>query len=85
VMDPALSYNGLKLSVKRGDEMKNDASVADLMIKQINHFAAEMDDFASFILEGRESRTPGEMGPADMRILAANETSLRSNQPARLG
>jgi predicted dehydrogenase len=40
-------------------------------LPQVDHFAAEMDDFARCILEGRPTSVSGEEGRRDQRIMAA--------------
>lgn len=83
-LDPAFSYRGLRLHVKEGDAKSGDAELKELLMEPVNHFAAEMDHFSSVILNGETCRTPGEMGLADMRILAALEKSLQTRQPVTL-
>lgn len=80
-MDPAFSYNGLKLSVKEGGQAGRRT---ELQIEQVNHFSAEMDHFSDCVLNGREPRTPGEDGLADMRVIAAIEEALRSGGAAKV-
>jgi predicted dehydrogenase len=46
-------------------------------LPQVNHFAAEMDDFAECIQTGTPSPVPGEEGLRDARILAAIYASIR--------
>lgn len=42
-----------------------------MKLPQINHQAAQMDDFARCIVEGRDSPVPGEMGRRDIAIMEA--------------
>ena len=51
---------------------------------QIDQFAAELDDFAQCILEGRESRVPGEEGLRDVRIMQAIYESARTGRSVSL-
>lgn len=83
-LDPAFSYRGLRLDVKRGEEMANTASKAEQMLEQVDHFAAEMDHFSTCILEGHATKTPGEEGLADMRVMAAIEESIRTGRTVKV-
>ncbi len=59
---PAYVYRNLKAATSRGP-LRFDGS--------FNQQAAQMDDFARCVMEGRESRVPGEMGRRDLRIVEA--------------
>lgn len=79
-MDPAFSYRGLKLWVQDGDPKGGDASKSDLLIPQVNHFTAEMDGFSEALLHDKAILTPGSMGLADMRIIAAIEEAAKTGR-----
>ena len=83
-MDPAFSYRGLRLQVKTGDPKEGTAEDRELMLAAKNHFSEEMDHFSRVILQGETCRTPGDMGLADMRILAALEKSIETGAPVGL-
>lgn len=84
-MDPAFAYRGLQLSVKDGLESGSTARKAELQLRQVNHFAAEMDHFSDCVLNGGETQTPGEMGLADMRVIAAIEEAAKTGRAVRVG
>ena len=84
-MDPAFSYNGLRLTVKKGNEQSGKAERAELPIEQVNHFAAEMDHLSDCVLNDRDPLTPGEEGLADMRVIAAIEEAVRTGRTVRVG
>ena len=46
----------------------------------VNQQALQMDDFATCIREGRESRVPGEMGRRDLCIIEAVYAAMKSGQ-----
>jgi predicted dehydrogenase len=69
-MDPAYSYTGLAGATSRGP----------LAFPAIDQFAAEIDDFALGILEGRESIVPGEEGLRDLLAIEAIYESIRSGR-----
>jgi glucose-fructose oxidoreductase len=56
----------------------------EVTYEPVNHFAAEMDDFCTCILADRESRTPGEDGLQDIKILTAAYESARTGQAVKL-
>jgi predicted dehydrogenase len=59
-LDPAFNYDGIRGMRSDGKPIEG----ADVDV-----FAAEMDDFASCILEGRPTKVPGEEGLRDLKIL----------------
>jgi predicted dehydrogenase len=67
-MDPAYSY----------DDLEGGSSRGRFDIEPVNHFAAEMDDFARCILEDRESIVPGEEGLRDLRIIEEIYEAVRT-------
>ena len=73
-LDPAYSYGGLK----------GRTSKAEMDFPQVDHFAAEMDDFATCILNNKPSRVPGEEGLRDVKIMTAIYDSIRSGWPVKL-
>lgn len=83
-LSPAFSYNGQQLRTHHKNESDSHAVVTNHEIKEANHFASEMDYFSRTILEGKPTRTPGEEGLADMRILAAMAQSIREGKPAKV-
>ena len=74
-MEPAFSYGGLQ--GQRSDDRP-------LRFDQIDHFAAEMDDFSLCIMEDRESKVAGEEGLRDMRVIERIYESIRLGQSVTL-
>lgn len=66
-LDPAYSYGGLKGRTSRGE----------MDLPQLDHFAAEMDDFAQCVLEKKRSKVSGEEGLQDVKIMTAIYESIR--------
>ncbi len=60
-LDPAYIYGGLKGRTNRGP----------MRVPNINQQAAQMDDFARCIIEGRDTPVPGEMGRGDIATIEA--------------
>lgn len=83
-MDPAFSYRGLKLFTQAGEAKKDSGQRSELQIRQVNHFASEMDHFAVDLMAGKPVRTPGELGLADMKIVLAVMEAAESGQIVRL-
>lgn len=48
--------------------------------RPMSHQALQMDDFAKCVLEGRESRMPGEMGLRDMKVIEAIYEAARTGK-----
>jgi len=83
-MDPAFSYRGLKLKTKEQLPEKESSEAVEVNIRQVDHFAAEMDAFSKAILKDAEILTPASMGIADMRIIAAIHQSAQTGQSVRI-
>jgi len=64
--------------------IKGRTSKAEMDFPQIDHFAAEMDDFADCILNNKTSRVPGEEGLRDVKIMTAIYESIRKGKPVKL-
>jgi predicted dehydrogenase len=69
-MDPAYSYGGLSMRTNQGGQQ----------FEQVDHFAAEMDDFARCILENRTSKVSGEEGLRDLRVIEGIYKSIRTGE-----
>ncbi len=74
-LDPAFFYGGNHGRRSDGQEIR---------FPEIDLFAAEMDDFAQCILEGRPTKVPGEEGLQDVRILQAIYESARTGKAVAL-
>src|SRR3954453_15148395 len=83
-MDPAFDYRGLRLRVKETKGHGGETLDAEMLLPGVNHFAAEMDHFSDCVLTGKDPRTPGEEGLADMRVIAAIEEAARTGQTVRV-
>jgi len=74
-LDPAFDYDGI-----RG--LRSDGRSIDQ--PEVDQFAAEMDDFARCIVEGKKSKVSGEEGLRDVRIMMAIYESARLGRPIEL-
>jgi predicted dehydrogenase len=77
-VQPALNYTGIK------GRMNTRGTMKDFDFAPVDHFAAEMDDFASCILENKPTRVPGEEGRRDQRIMAAIYEAAQSGKTVKL-
>jgi predicted dehydrogenase len=66
-LDPAYSYGGLKGRTSKGE----------MNFPQVDHFAAEMDDFAQCIMQNEKSKVAGEEGLRDVKLTTAIYQSIR--------
>jgi predicted dehydrogenase len=78
-VSPALNYTGIK-----GRMSAPGAPPKDFDFPAIDHFAAEMDDFADCIINGKETRVPGEEGRRDQRIMTAIYQAAASGKTVAL-
>jgi predicted dehydrogenase len=67
-LDPAFGYAGAKLETSNGK----------MELPKIDQFAAEMDDFATCILENRPSKVSGQEGLKDLLAIEAIYKSINS-------
>jgi predicted dehydrogenase len=74
-LDPAFNYDGIRGVRSDGKPIEG----AD-----VDQFAAEMDDFASSILEGRPTKVPGEEGLRDVKILMSIYEAARTGRAVDL-
>lgn len=79
-MEPAFSYDGLKLHVQSEHE-PSEQTAEDHNPMQ---FAREGDHLAECILSGGTPKSPGEEGLRDIRILEAVYQSCRERRPIHL-
>lgn len=81
-LDPAFSYEGLRLRYARVQDGKN--LVVEPSITAKNHFAQEIDHFAECVANGQTPHTPGEEGWQDLRIITAIYESARTGAVVKL-
>lgn len=77
-VQPALNYTGIQ------GRMMSQGKLQDFAFPAVDHFAAEMDDFADCILAGKDTRVPGEEGRRDLRIMAAIYEAAASGRSVSL-
>jgi predicted dehydrogenase len=81
-LSPAYAYHGNKLTWSHLDN--GEESQLTPQIEEKDQFALEMDHFAQCILEGKESKTPGEEGLRDHRIMEAIYNAARTGNRVKL-
>jgi predicted dehydrogenase len=77
-LQPALNYEGI-----RGRRW-SQSGPQEFTQPVVDHFQAEMDAFASCILEGKPTTVPGEEGRRDLRIMMAIYESAASGKTIKL-
>jgi predicted dehydrogenase len=77
-LEPATSYTGLKMRVRRG----NATEERDLPVR--DHFALEMDHMSECVMESKEPLTPGEEGLRDLRVMMAIYEAAKSGKTVKL-
>ena len=73
-LDPCYGYGGIHGRRSDGQEIR---------LPGIDHFAAEMDDFAQCILNNRPTRVPGEEGWRDLSLMMAIYESARTGKTVK--
>jgi predicted dehydrogenase len=73
-LQPAYEYRGLK----------GETSDGSMQFGEVYQQAKQMDDFATCILENKETRVPGEMGMRDVEIMLAIYESARTGKKIEL-
>ena len=68
-LEPAYRYGGLVGERSDGKPLR---------FEQIDHFAAEIDDFSRCVLESRESKVSGEEGRRDLAVIEAIYRSVQA-------
>jgi len=58
--------------------------LSEMNFPQVNHQAAHMDDFAQCIVNNKPTRTPGEEGMKDLRVLEAIYRSIDTGKVIKL-
>ena len=78
--EPFLSYTGLRLEAR----LPGQRAMEEVKVEQKDHFASEMDYFAQCLTGGKEVRTPGEEGLADMRVIEACYRAAKSGRAEKV-
>lgn len=74
-----------RLFLKQGNPEQGGDQKSEIRLQAVNQFAAEMDHFSECVLNNQPPRTPGEIGLADMRIVAAIHEAARTSKVVRIG
>ena len=77
-LEPATSYTGLRLRVRRG------GATEDRDLPARDHFALEMDHMSECVMENKDPLTPGEEGLRDLRLMTAIYEAARSGRTVKL-
>ena len=77
-LEPATSYNGLRMRVRRGN------AIEERSLPVRDHFAAEMDHLSECVMDGKEPLTPGEEGLRDLRLMTAIYEAAASGRTVKV-
>jgi predicted dehydrogenase len=77
-LEPANNYTGLRLRVKRGNELE------EVTLPQRDHFAAEMDHMSGCVMDNKEPLTPGEEGLRDIKLITQIYEAARTNKTVKV-
>ena len=83
-MDPAFSYQGLRLRTKDGGAKESNNRLSELILPEANQFALEMDHFSECIIQNKEPKATGQMGLVDIRIIAALQEAIRTGKTVKV-
>lgn len=78
-LNPLMNYTG-----NRAYYTPTGGQRSEITYTPANHFVCEMDDFAQCVLHDKPSKTPGEEGLRDMKIIYAAYDSAKSGKPVKL-
>jgi len=77
-LEPATSYSGLRMRVRRGNVIE------ERTLPVRDHFALEMDHLSECVMDGKEALTPGEEGLRDLKLMMAIYEAARSGKTVKL-
>jgi predicted dehydrogenase len=77
-LEPAFNYQGLRAFVGTKDRRE------DLDLKDVNHFAAEMDHLCECVMQNKQPLTPGEEGLADIRVIEKIYQAAEAGGPLKV-
>jgi len=69
-LEPAFGYTGIQ----------GESSQGPIKFAQVDHFQLELQDFASCVLENKQSRVSGEEGLKDLKVIEAIYNSIRNGK-----
>lgn len=81
-MSPAYSYEGLRLKIS--ENRSDGENTTQIIMKNQNQFAAEIDHFADCIMNDTQPFTPGEEGLQDQRIMEAIYEAAKNGKTIKL-
>jgi predicted dehydrogenase len=77
-LEPATKYRGLHMFRGRGEITEQ------VELREVNHFAAEMDHLAACVAEDRPPKTPGEEGLRDVRLIEQIYEAARTGKTIKV-
>jgi len=78
-LNPLMNYTGNKaFYTRKGGQQE------EVPYEWKQHFACEMDDFSQCVMQNKKTRTPGEEGLRDMKIIVAAYESAKTGKAVKL-
>jgi predicted dehydrogenase len=77
-LEPATSYSGLRMRVRRGNVLEERS------LPQRDHFALEMDHLSECVMDDKQPLTPGEEGLRDLTLMTAIYEAARSGKTVKV-
>jgi len=77
-LEPATSYRGQRMRVRRGN------ATEERELPARDHFALEMDHMSECVIENKEPLTPGEEGLRDSKIMMAIYEAAKTGKTIKL-
>jgi predicted dehydrogenase len=77
-LEPATSYTGLRMRVRRGDGLE------ERDVPQRDHFASEMDHMSECVMADKPPLTPGEEGWRDLKVMMAIYEAAKTGRTVRI-
>jgi len=78
-LNPLMNYTNNKAMYT-----PKDGAPQQVTYTPVDHFANEMDDFAQCLMNNKPTKTPGEEGLRDMKIIYAAYESAQTGKPVKL-
>ena len=77
-LEPATSYRGLRMRVRRGNQLE------EVELPERDHFALEMDHMSDCVMQNKEPLTPGEEGLRDIKLMMAIYEAAKSGKTVKV-
>ncbi|HWR17862.1 MAG TPA: Gfo/Idh/MocA family oxidoreductase [Terriglobales bacterium] len=77
-LEPSMQYTGLRMRVSRGNRLE------EVTLRQVDHFAAEMDHMSDCVMNNKTPLTPGEEGLQDVKLMMAIYEAAKTSRTVKV-